>query len=73
MAAKFQARHYEFLADWLGSLGGPLMDAAAVSLADRLAKDNPSFQRKRFIDSVHDALHLGPVRYAGSTTPTEDL
>ena len=45
---KFQKRHYEFLADWLGNASMALYRhtdrvLVAHSLADRLARDNPRF------------------------------
>ena len=51
---KFQRRHYEFLADWLANTSMALYShtdrvLVAHSLADRLARDNPRFNRDRFV------------------------
>lgn len=57
----FQARHYEFLAAWLRELyadqgyPGPtpaVMSYVILSLADKLAADNPRFDRARFLKAA---------------------
>ena len=52
----FQKRHYDFLADWLANVAMAVgeMDRRLVthSLADRLQRDNPRFQRERFLKAA---------------------
>lgn len=43
----FERRHYEFLAGWARAMALP--PAALDTLADALARDNPHFNRKRFL------------------------
>ena len=51
----FSKRHYEYLADWLRTGTFCTTDSSmartlfASSLADRLQRDNPRFDRKRFL------------------------
>jgi hypothetical protein len=49
----FSKRHYEFLAAWLDNAAMPVGDLdrrlVAYSLADRLERDNPRFDRHRFL------------------------
>lgn len=56
----FSKRHYEYLADWLKDASMAVADIdrrlVASSLADRLQRDNPRFDRKRFL-SVAGANH----------------
>ena len=68
---KFQKRHYEFLADWLGNASMALYRhtdrvLVAHSLADRLARDNPRFNRERFLRAARATGdgHREPVRLA---------
>jgi hypothetical protein len=52
-AMMFSKRHYEYLADWLRDASMAVADIdrrlVASSLADRLSRDNPRFDRKRFL------------------------
>ena len=49
----FSKRHYEFLAAWLDNAAMAVGDLdrrlVAHSLADRLERDNPRFDRHRFL------------------------
>jgi hypothetical protein len=64
----FQHRHYELLADWLAhgtfcTSDSMARNLFASSLADKLERDNPRFDRKRFLkacgaDRVTPALRL---------------
>jgi hypothetical protein len=63
----FQHRHYEYLAHWLKTATICTSDSMArnlfaSSLADRLERDNPRFDRRRFLKAcgvgVTPVLHL---------------
>ena len=50
----FSKQHYEFLADWLNTAAIATTDEMAVnlvasSLADRLERESPRFDRSRFL------------------------
>jgi hypothetical protein len=53
----FSKRHYEFLAEWLRNASMAVGDMdrhlVAHSLADRLERDNPRFDRKRFLRAAN--------------------
>ena len=52
----FQKLHYEFLAGWLANAAMAVGDLdrrlVAHSLADRLERDNPRFDRNRFLKAA---------------------
>lgn len=56
----FSKRHYEYLADWLRAgtfctTDNMARTLFASSLADRLQRDNPRFDRKRFLAAAAGA------------------
>ena len=51
----FSKRHYEYLAAWLDTAAMAVSDRdrlVAHSLADRLERDNPRFDRHRFLKAA---------------------
>ena len=52
----FSKRHYDFLAAWLDNVAMAVGDLdrrlVAHSLADRLERDNPRFDRHRFLKAA---------------------
>ena len=64
----FSKRHYEFLAAWLDNAAMAVGDLdrrlVAHSLADRLERDNPRFNRHRFLKAAGGVSAVVSLREA---------
>jgi hypothetical protein len=66
--SKFQRRHYVELADWLANASMAVGDLdrrlVAHSLADKLERDNPRFDRHRFLKAAGASSAVVDIREA---------